>query len=169
MNDRSDVTDHRPEPWFWEAGAEDCPHGPQPDVDTDGDAWDVWLERHPSSDDGPICLDAPAGVACGDCSAEHGDMVPWSLCENREHARPRQARTDQHRPAVADVANLECMERECDDFFDDGNEIPGKLTCSHMTQLEICDGCSEEPKGGGFPAVVAWVDCPRRMAGAVQL
>src|SRR5947208_3680027 len=82
--------DHKPEPWFWEAGAEECPHAPQPDVDTDGEAWDVWRERHPSSDSGPICLDAPAGEACGACSEDDGDMVPWSDCRVREHARPKQ-------------------------------------------------------------------------------
>jgi len=166
----TDNTDHKPETWFWEAGAADCPHGPQPDVDTDGDAWDAWRERHPSSDNGPICLDAPAGEACGACSAEHGDMVPWSLCDERSHIRPMQfAGKPQHRPITVTGGSLECLERECEDFFDeDGEEIPGKEACSHLSEMEICEACSEPPVGGldNFPTVVAWADCTKRLAKA---
>jgi hypothetical protein len=164
------TTEHKPEQWFWEAGSEECPHGAEPNVETDGDAWDTWRERHPSSDNGPICLDAPAGEACGDCSAEHGDMVPWSSCGTRTRARrdgQPKAGPIAHAPITVVGGSLECLELECDDFFDeDGDEIPGKTACSHLTELEICEGCTGPWKVGEFPPVVAWASCPQRLVKA---
>ena len=98
-------------------------------------------------------------------------MVPWAVCENREHAhawQPTEPR--QHRPVTVDVAGLECLERECEEYFtEDGDEIPGKTTCSHVRQMEICEGCSDAPlKGDECPAVVAWGDCKHAKAEAVQ-
>lgn len=64
-------TDHQPEPWYWEAGSEHCPHGPESD-------------RHTASpQDVVICLDAPMGDHCPECSADHGDAVPWADCPER--------------------------------------------------------------------------------------
>ncbi|MGA4875907.1 hypothetical protein [Streptomyces lydicamycinicus] len=159
---------HEPAAFYWNANTDYCPHKPQPEQGTD--AWDEWMCNHQLYDDGVLCLDAPAGTACPACSAEHGDMVPWGRCENREHARPRQAKTQQHRPVIADVGELECLERECEEFFaEDGDEIPGKTTCSHMRQMEICDACSDEPTAGNeYPVVVAWADCPQSKAGVVR-
>ncbi|MGW2861888.1 hypothetical protein [Streptomyces sp. NPDC001205] len=78
--------DHQPEPWFWEAGSEHCPHGAEPDRDSD--AWDVWAERHDGSpQDVFICLDAPMGDHCPACSDEHGAPVPWSDCDEAEARR----------------------------------------------------------------------------------
>jgi hypothetical protein len=78
--------DHKPEPWFWEAGSEHCPHGSEPDRDSD--AWDVWAERHSGSpQDVFICLDAPMGDHCPECSADHSAPVPWSLCDAAEARR----------------------------------------------------------------------------------
>ncbi|NUS76683.1 MAG: hypothetical protein HOV70_10850 [Streptomyces sp.] len=71
-------TAHRPEPWFWGADTDRCPHGPEPEDDTT-DAWEEWTDRHPwSPQDVRICLDAPMGKACRDCS--DGEFVPWSAC-----------------------------------------------------------------------------------------
>lgn len=158
--------DHEPTPFYWEAGSSECPHRAEPDPLTDGEAWDLWRERHPPSDDGLICLDAPALTGCQACSVEDGDMVAWSRCRNRKHARPRRSEARQHRPVVADAGRLECLERECDEFYtEDGDEIPGKFSCSHMTQTEVCDACSPEPEDDDeYPSVVAWADCPARKA-----
>lgn len=155
---------HESGAYYWNADTDDCPHGAEPNIETDGEAWDVWSDQHPVSDDGRICLGAPAGEACLDCSAEDGEMVPWAACREREHARPKVAvTTTEHTPGIADVGSLECLERECEEFFDDeGDEIPGKTTCSHMREMEICLGCSPDPETSDLPPVVAWTDCPQR-------
>lgn len=165
----TEIHDHEPTKFYWEAGSEHCPHGAEPDYDADPGAWDDWYERHTGSpQDVRICLDAPMGDHCPACSAEHGDMVPWSRCENRKHARPRQAAADQHRMVIADVGSLECLERECEEFFtEDGEQIPGKTICSHVQELQICSGCSSEPRDGDeYPKVVAWADCTQPKAEA---
>jgi hypothetical protein len=166
--------DHQPEQFYWDAETEHCPHKPIPARGTD--AWDEWmtLGHQPydnGMDHGVLCLSAPAGTGCPACSDEQGDMVPWSRCETRSHTRPLRSRTSEprHRPVTAEVADLECLERECEEFFtDDGDEIPGKDTCSHFRQMEVCEACSEPPAGEAdpFPAVVAWADCPHKLAAA---
>lgn len=163
----TEIHDHEPTKFYWEAGSEHCPHGSEPErISPESDAW--WERHSGSPQDVYICLDAPAGTACPACSAEQGDMVAWSRCENRKHARPRQAIADQHRMVIADVGSLECLERECEDFFtDDGEQIPGKAICSHVQELQICSGCSPRD-GDEYPKVVAWDDCVQRLAGAVQ-
>jgi hypothetical protein len=154
------LTDHQPEQFYWDAETEHCPHKPIPERYTD--AWDEWMTLgHQPYDDGILCLSAPAMDGCPACTAEHGDMVPWSHCDERDHARARTISSKpQHRPVTADVGSLECWERECDDFFtDEGDEIPGKTECSHLTQMEICEACSEPGAAEDYPAVVAWADC----------
>jgi len=153
--------------WFHEIGSDDCPHGPEPD-DENSPEFEAWEEatsaRHTGSpQDVRICLDAPAGDACGACSDDVGEMVPWSACRARDHARTFQiASQPQHQPVTADVAAMECWERECDDFFtDDGDEIPDKDTCTHMRQMEICEACSEPGAAEDYPPVVAWADCTK--------
>jgi hypothetical protein len=153
---------HQPGAFYWSADSDECPHGPQPDYSTDGEAWDVWRERHPSSDDGPVCLDAPAGEACLDCSADDGDMVPWANCRVREHARPKQGLVPtvdaSHEPVTVLVGTLECLDRECDEYFgDDGNEDPGVERCSHIREEQACS-CQRGPDGeyGNEP-------CPARL------
>ncbi|MET9517462.1 hypothetical protein [Streptomyces sp. NPDC002994] len=160
---------HESGTFYWEPGAEECPHAAEPNYETEGDAWDVWTERHPASDNGRICLDAPAGEACLTCSEEEGDMVPWSRCRGRDHIRPLPGLTrvdsTAHASLTVLVGGLECLERECEEFFtDDGDEIPGKTTCSHMHEEEVCGGCSVEQPDGIFESTVAWVDCPQRPA-----
>jgi hypothetical protein len=72
-------TDHHPEPWYWEAGSDHCPHGAEPDFTTA--AWDEWSARHTASEQTEwVCLDAPMGDHCPECSADHNDPVPWSAC-----------------------------------------------------------------------------------------
>ncbi|MGA5182967.1 hypothetical protein ACPCBF_24830 [Streptomyces pseudogriseolus] len=157
---------HTPVQFYWGADTDYCPHT-EPDVDTDGEAWDAWRDRHPSSDDGPICLDAPYGEGCPTCSAEEGDMVPWSRCKTRSHTRAAATVAPQHRPVTVEVADLECLEGECEEYFNDyGDEIPGKTSCSHCERMEICEACSQPPAGDAdpFPPVVAWADCQRRGA-----
>jgi len=160
-------TDHKPQPWFWEAGSDQCPHGPEPEDDMSPE-WDAWYERHTGSpQDVRICLDAPAGDVCGTCSEDDNEMVPWSACRARDRARRNETQvTEQpvaHAPVTVEVGLLDCLELECEEFFDeDGEEIPGKETCSHLTEMEICEGCTGPWKDGEFPAVAAWADCPQR-------
>lgn len=147
----STASDHKPEPWYWEAGADDCPHTPEPDVDADGEAWDAWRERHPSSDNSPICLDAPAGDACGTCSEDDGEMVPWSACRAREHTRPKGGITPnpdtEHQPVIVLVGIRDCLDRECDEYFTEGgDEDPGVERCSHIREEQACS-CQRGPDG----------------------
>lgn len=142
---------HEPGAFYWEAGSDQCPHGAEPDIETEGEAWDLWNDRHVSSDDGPVCLDAPAGDACLACSAEDGDMVPWNLCRVREHARPKQGVVPSmdatHEPVTVLVGTFECLDRECDDYFgDDGNVDPGVERCSHIHEEQACS-CQRGPDG----------------------
>lgn len=166
----TDTTDHEPEAWFHEIGSDDCPHGAEPADDSP--EWDAWYDqtsgRHTGSpQDVRICRDAPAGDACGACSEENGEMVPWSACRVRSRvrgeAKPAIEPDLVHRPVTVTSGSLECLERECDEYFtDDGEEIPGKEACSHLAEMEICEACSELPTGGEYPAVVAWADCVQR-------
>lgn len=147
----TDTTTHEPQPWYWEAGSDDCPHGPQPNHETDGEAWDTWRERHPTADCGPICLDAPAGEACADCSEDDGEMVPWSHCRARKHARPKRGVTPApdaaHEPVTVLVGTLECHDRECDEYFtEDGDEDPDVERCSHIREERACS-CQRGPDG----------------------
>ena len=164
--------DHRPEPWFHEAGSDDCPHGPEPENEMSPE-WEAWEEatsgRHTGSpQDVRIGLDAPAGDACAECSAENNEFVPWTACRTRPRRKdkPMPEQPTSHQPETVIGGDLECLERECEDFFtDDGDEIPGKETCSHLTEMEICTGCSG-PATEDFAPVTAWVDCPHRAAPA---
>jgi hypothetical protein len=161
----ADLFDHEPQQFYWDAETERCPHKPIPERHTD--AWDEWMALgHQRYDDGVLCLSAPALTGCPACTADQGDMVSWSACRNRDHARalPLPAKP-QHRPVTVDVADLECLERECDEYFtDDGDEIPGKESCSHFREMEICEACSEPGAAEDYPAVVAWADCMQRLA-----
>ena len=157
---------HESGTYYWEVGAAECPHAPEPNIDTNGEAWDLWSEQHPVSDDVRICLSAPAGTACLTCSAEDGEMVAWDNCHERAHTKGHgtSEQRARHERITVDAAALECLERECEEFYDDnGEEIPGKETCSHFISMDICAGCSEEPTDANeFPTVVAWDACPQR-------
>jgi hypothetical protein len=157
-----ELHDHEAAQFYWDAETEHCPHKPIPERDTD--AWDQWMCNHQPYDDGILCRDAPAGTACPACSAELGDMIPWSRCRNRKHTKARQLLAEpQHRPVTVTGGDLECLERECEDFFtDDGDEIPGKTECSHLYEMQICEACSEPPDADEFPPVVAWADCKHK-------
>ncbi|MFE9432890.1 hypothetical protein [Streptomyces sp. NPDC006640] len=164
------MTEHTPQPWFWEAGSDSCPHGPEPE-DENSPEWEAWAEQdstfHTGSDqDVRICREAPAGEACAECSEDANEFVPWGACRLRPRALRRGSapaeQTSEHRPVTALVGTEECLERECDEFFtDDGDEIPGKETCSHVKEQEVCEGCA--PVGDLTP-VVLWADCPHRTA-----
>jgi hypothetical protein len=161
-----ELQEHSPTQWFWEADSDNCPHGPEPEDDT-AEAWDIWQERHTGSpQDVFICLDAPAGEACEECSGDANEFVSWSACAARPRVRKTSESLSQHRAVTVPVGRLECLGRECDDFFtDDGDEIPGKTECSHLHEMEICEACSEPPPGDAdeFPPVVAWTDCKHKI------
>ncbi|ACX71086.1 hypothetical protein pZL12.9c [Streptomyces phage ZL12] len=129
--------------YYWNADSPHCKHGAEPDWNTDGEAWDRWSDKHPVSDDGHICLDAPAGEACLDCSTEEGDMVPWADCRTREHARPKHGIVPnpgvEHQQVAVWIGTRECLERDCEDYFtEDGDEIPGKDRCFHIREEQAC-------------------------------
>lgn len=135
--------DHKPEPWFWERGSDQCPHGPEPEDDTT-DEWETWNERHVGSpQDVYVCLDAPAGDSCSVCSEDSIEMVPWAACRVREHSRAKGGVVPnpdaEHQQVTVLVGTLECFDRECDDYFDaDGNEDPGVERCSHIREEQAC-------------------------------
>lgn len=143
---------HEAGAFYWEAGSDECPHGPEPDYDTQPEAWDTWYERHTGSpQDVRICLDAPAGNACLQCTDDDGEMVPWEACRVREHARPKRGVVPSpgadHQPVTVLVGTLECLDRECDEYFgDDGDEIPGMEACSHIREEESC-ACRRKDNG----------------------
>ncbi|HEY3478822.1 MAG TPA: hypothetical protein VGL02_07970 [Streptomyces sp.] len=154
---------HQPEPWYWEAGSSKCPHGTEPDDNTpERDAWeDATSERHQPSGQGvTICLDAPAGDVCEECSNDVGEAVPWSACETRRHAQPKLGITptpDAHEPVEVWVGTGDCLERECEDYFtEDGDEIPSKERCSHIGVELICGGCSTRNADGYYEPTVPW-------------
>ncbi|MFF1499721.1 hypothetical protein ACFVZR_07555 [Streptomyces sp. NPDC058316] len=135
------TTDHKPENWFHEAGGDHCPHGAEPDLDSE--ARDIWADRHTGSpQDVYICLEAPAGEACGACSSEDGEMVPWAACRVREHARPKQGivlNDAEHQQVTVWVGTEECLDRECEEYFtDDGDVDPGVERCSHVREETAC-------------------------------
>ncbi|WP_331728764.1 hypothetical protein OG693_39315 (plasmid) [Streptomyces sp. NBC_01259] len=142
---------HEPGAYFWNADSSFCKHGAEPDIDTDGEAWDLWSDRHPVSDDGHICLDAPAGEACLECSADDGEMVPWAACRVREHARPKHGVVPnpgaEHQQVTVWVGTVECLERECEEYFtDDGDIDPGVERCSHVREESACS-CQRDNDG----------------------
>lgn len=147
-------TDHKPESWFHEIGSDACPHGAEPDDDTP--EWDTWYEatssRHTGSQqDVRICLDAPAGEACGDCSDDSGQMVPWTACRTRSHRKPKDGVVPNpdaaHQPVVVLVGTEECLDRECDEYFtDDGDLDPGVERCSHIG-TELACSCQQQANG----------------------
>lgn len=154
--------DHKPEPWFWECEESECPSGPEPDDMTP--EWDAWSDRHQGSPQGVrICLDTPAGEACGVCSEDDGEMVPWSACRARKHARPKGGMVPTpdavHEPVTVLVGTLECHDRECDEYFtEDGDADPGVERCSHIREEQACScqrGPDGEYDGEPCPALVA--------------
>lgn len=152
------TTDHTREHWFHEAGGDHCPHGAEPD--SDSDAWDDWDERHTGSpQDVRICLDAPADDACLECSEDDNEMVPWAACHVRDHRRPAQGMAPnpgaEHQQVTVWVGALDCLERECDEYFtDDGETAPGVESCSHIREEAACS-CQRQAGGeytGSCPA-----------------
>lgn len=162
---------HQPEPWFHEAGSSKCPHGPEPD-DRDSAEYDTWWERHHQADTCVICLDAPMGNCCPECSADVSEPVPWADCADRKHAQPKPGTAptlEAHEPVEVWVGTTECLERECEELFDDqGDEIPGKERCSHVGVELICGGCSVLTVDGYYEPSVPWAGQHAILAGAEQ-
>lgn len=146
----TETTDHQPEKWFWEAGSDKCPHGPEPEYTSP--AWDDWHDRHTGSpQDVRICLDAPAGDVCGACSEEYNEAVPWSACRTRAHARPKQGVVPSidatHEPVTILVGTEDCLERECEEYVtEDGDDDPTVETCSHI-RTEVSCSCKRQADG----------------------
>lgn len=62
-----------------------------------------------------------------------------------------------HTPLVILAGPADCFERECEDFFtEDGEEIPGKDRCTHITEQTICEQCSTEQPDGSYEPTVPW-------------
>ncbi|WP_405548809.1 hypothetical protein [Streptomyces microflavus] len=142
---------HEHGPYYWNADTPHCKHGDEPDQSTDCEAHDRWSDRHPESENGHICLDAPMGEACRDCSAEDGEFVPWGACRTREHARPKNGVAPnpdtEHQQVPVWVGPYWCLERDCEDYFtDDGDEIPSKDRCSHIREGQAC-ACQRNADG----------------------
>jgi hypothetical protein len=144
------IHEHEPAQFYWDTETEHCPHKPIPERGTD--AWDEWMTLgHQPYDDGVLCLSAPAGTACPACSAELGDMVPWDRCEGRDHTRPKRGLVPnpdaEHQPVQVWVGGIDCLERECDEYFtDDGDEKTDLEVCSHIREETSCS-CRRLPLG----------------------
>lgn len=79
------ATDHKPENWFHEAGSDHCPHGAEPDRNSDD--WGTWAEHHTGTpQDIFICLEAPIGPCCSVCSEEFDEPISWEHCTQRTTA-----------------------------------------------------------------------------------
>lgn len=145
-----EMHDHEPTQFYWDAQTDNCPHKPIPERYTD--AWDEWMTLgHQLYDDGVLCLSAPAGTACPACSDEDADMVPWSRCKSRDHARPARGAVPnpeaEHQPVQVWVGGIDCLERECDEYYtDDGDDDPTVDTCSHIREETVCS-CRRLPDG----------------------
>lgn len=137
------IDDHKQVQWYHSADSVHCTHGPEPDVNAP--EWDAWYDRHQVSDDGHICLDAFAGEACEGCSLEQSEMVPWADCSVRPRVRAQSGMVPspdaEHEPIPVWVGVLDCLERECEEYFtDDGDDIPDVDRCSHL-RAEIACSC----------------------------
>ncbi|GAA1781126.1 MULTISPECIES: hypothetical protein [Actinomycetes] len=67
--------------------------------------------------------------------------------------------TTTHQPTTVYAGPVDCIERECEEFWDDeGEDRPGVNLCSHIAAEQICAACSEPPKeeGGYWQRTVAW-------------
>lgn len=139
---------HEPEPYY--ANSDSCPHT-EPDDAINSDAWEAWSGQHPACNDGRLCLEMPLGPGCPACSDQVGDMVLWSRCRSRDHMRPTAGVVPnpgfEHQPVTVWVGGLDCLERECDDYFDeDGEDIPGVDRCSHIREEQACS-CQRQADG----------------------
>lgn len=64
-----------------------------------------------------------------------------------------------HQPTTVYAGPTECIERDCDEFWDDeGEDRPDVNLCSHIAAERICTACSEAPaeEGGYWGQTVAW-------------
>jgi hypothetical protein len=150
---------HEPAPWYWEAGSTKCPHGAEPDEDSP--EWDAWSDRHVwSPQDVSVCLDAPMGDVCEECSANHGEAVPWSACDAQAHAHPKPGTKftpGAHEPVEVWTGTTECLERECEEYAtDDGDDRPDVERCSHIGVELLCGGCSTLTADGYYEPAVSW-------------
>lgn len=153
---------HHSEPWYYEAASSKCPHGPKPSEDDwKTPEYIAWWDRHQPSDECVICLDAPMGDVCEECSSDHGEAIPWSACYARHHAHPKPGTTPTpgaHEPVEVWIGTTECLERECEEYFtDDGDEISGKDRCSHIGVELLCGGCSTLTTDGYYEPSVSWL------------
>jgi hypothetical protein len=151
---------HEPEQWYWEAGSEECPHGPRPGDAATDEEYEAWSARHQHGDNGWICLDAPSSLVCGACSDNEGDAVDWTVCRARPHAQERPGApkpTGTHEPVIVFVGLYDHLDRDCDELYtDDGDEITDKAHCSHVTEQVICGGCSTRDNAGYYEPAVPW-------------
>lgn len=68
-----------------------------------------------------------------------------------------------HEPITLIVGTLECLDRECDEYFTaDGDDDPGVERCSHIREETVCAECSTERSEEFWDPTVAWADCPER-------
>lgn len=55
------------------------------------------------------------------------------------------------------VGPPDCFERECEEYLTDaGENDPGIEHCSHITEQQVCEGCSTENADDEYDTVVLW-------------
>ncbi|MFB7858742.1 hypothetical protein [Rhodococcus qingshengii] len=125
---------------YYQVVYSECPHGRKP---ARGSAlWKSWMANgHRITDHGVVCLSVPLGKGCKTCSDEVGEMVPWIECPQRIVRKSLEAGSivGRHQKIPALKGPQECLERDCDDYYDsEGHEVPGLEQCSHTTTVTAC-------------------------------
>ena len=70
----------------------------------------------------------------------------------------------EHRPLVLETGPYECIERECEEYYgEDGIEDLSVKSCSHLTDVTVCAGCTPERNDGEYENTVPW-PCPAAVA-----
>jgi hypothetical protein len=87
--------------------------------------------------------------------------------ETSRPVEPDNAHQTTHQPLTLESGPGDCIERECEEYYgEDGEPYPGVTSCSHLTDVVVCSGCTPEPTDDGlYLTSVPW-PCPLADAGS---
>jgi hypothetical protein len=120
--------------------------------------------RNVPNNPNPLCRDftpkaAPSEFWCANCrwnESMHADenaraAIAAELARRAAAAAPEQGVvpnvSTEHQPVTVWVGTVECLERECDDYFtEDGDTDPGVERCSHLREEQACS-CQRQVDG----------------------
>lgn len=70
-----------------------------------------------------------------------------------------------HQPMTLESGPGDCIDRECEEYYgEDGEPYPGVTSCSHLTDVVVCGGCTPEPTDDGLYLVTVPWPCPAAVA-----